>query len=263
MTASSHLVRIGSCIAAGRNILSLQKLLSPSREDRQDTHPLRALRLCERVFICLRPIGLFPAVLLAAGSIALGQTTKVEEVKAPEPSFKQLSQEASHYEKAGNKLKAAAAYEQIVALEPARRGFLAHRLARLYAESSITNKALEWAAVVAKQNPDPEAYTAGIHTILGDLKAAEDILVKAIGAGAGGGSETNAVAAGPVRGRKRMMLQWQLADIYEKAGDAAKAEKALKDAAEAAETPSDTSAAQRRLADFQKRHPSPDVERGK
>ena len=112
--------------------------------------------------------------------------------------------EAAALEKAGDAHGAAAAYEQIVRDDPATRPVLATRIARLYAEAGVTNQALEWAAAAAEQHPDPQAFLAGIHEMLGDAPGALAILIPEI-----------ARAEDP--GRKIALL-WLAADVCRNAG---------------------------------------------
>jgi tetratricopeptide (TPR) repeat protein len=152
---------------------------------------------------------------------------------APAAPPADLPKQAAAFERKGDKAKAAETYEAIIAQEPGKRLVLAPRLVRLYAETGVTNKALEWAHVAMEHNPDPQAYLAGVHTMLGDTRAAKTILDKEI------------AAASPPR--RQLTLRWQLADVLEKEGDAVAAEKTLTEAAEKVKGTPDEAAATKRL----------------
>lgn len=107
--------------------------------------------------------------------------------------------------KAGDKLQAAEAYEQVVRMEPLARVQLAPVLARLYAETKTPDQALGWAKVAMERSPDPRAYLAGIHQTLGQKVQAESIL-------AGELAKTNA----PPR---TVSLSKQLADLQLSQGE--------------------------------------------
>ena len=53
---------------------------------------------------------------------------------------------------------------------------LAQRLVRIYTQEGLTEKALSWAHAVMEQNPEPQAYLAGVYTLLGNLDEARNIL---------------------------------------------------------------------------------------
>jgi tetratricopeptide (TPR) repeat protein len=110
---------------------------------------------------------------------------------------------------------------------------LSSRLVTIYTEIGETNKALTWAHEVMRSNPEPQTYLAGVHTRLGQFKAAQDILEREIA------SNTNSTRA--------VTLRWQLADVFEKAGDEKKARKILDEAAIAAKGTQMEPAAQKRL----------------
>lgn len=153
-----------------------------------------------------------------------------------------LMDEASRYEQAGDKLKAAEAYEALAQVDATRKTVIAWRLARLYAEAGVTNKALSWAREVMKSNPEPQAYLAGVHTLLKDYAGAETILRKELA-----GRSTNALPT------QRLTLHWQLADMYDKKGDAAKADAELQNAVHAVKGTPDEPVAQRRLDAFREK----------
>ena len=116
---------------------------------------------------------------------------------------------------------------------PVARKALSHRLVTIYAETGETNKALTWAREVMRDNPDPQAYLAGVHARLGNWTVAERILEKEIAA------NTNVTRA--------VTLRWQLAEAYEKEGNRAKASKVLNEAAGLARGTSMEATTQRRL----------------
>ena len=68
-----------------------------------------------------------------------------------------------------------------------------------------------------EKNPDPQAYLAGVYALLGRLDEARSILDAEIAAA------TNA--------QRKVTLFWQMADVCEKTGDLAGADKALNEAA--------------------------------
>jgi tetratricopeptide (TPR) repeat protein len=141
-------------------------------------------------------------------------------------------------EQAGRLIEAAAAYEQIAATNPAAHLALAHHLVRLYARAAATNAALRWAGQVMKTNPDPQAYLAGVHSLLGNHAKARAIL------------ERELKAPGP--DRRRMTLLWQLADALAALGDRPGAEASLRRAEALAQGTPDQAVAERRLSEFVK-----------
>ncbi len=157
----------------------------------------------------------------------------------PTSAAPDLRQQAAAYERAGQKLKAAAAYEQILKEEPAQRLVLAHQLVRVYLEAGVTNKALEWAHVVMQTNPDPQAYLAGVNATLGRYAEAQSIL--------------EAELTKAKEPRRKMVLNWQLAAVHEKAGSPEKAAAALAQALESVRGTPDEAAAQRRLDQHDKK----------
>jgi tetratricopeptide (TPR) repeat protein len=180
---------------------------------------------------------------IVAGLLLVSATVTSAEKPAATTSatrHSDLTREAMVYERKGDKAKALEAYEAIVAKEPGKKLVLAPRLVRLYAETGVTNKALEWAQVAMQNNPDPQAYLAGVYTLLGDARAARGILDKEI-----------AAASEP---RRQLTLRWQLADVLEKEGDVAAAEKTLSEAADKVKGTPDESAAKRRLDHFRAKH---------
>ena len=88
-------------------------------------------------------------------------------------SPQRLSALAETYEQSGDLLEAAAAYERFIELDPTKRMVLAQRLVQIYAKEGRAEKALRWAHVVMERNPEPHAYLAGVHTLLGNLDEAK------------------------------------------------------------------------------------------
>ncbi len=153
----------------------------------------------------------------------------------------QLKAMAEHYEKSGSKTEAAGTYEQIIKADPTARAVLAPRLVDLYIDSKQLPKAMTWTREVMKTNPDPQAYLAGVYARIGMTKEARAILAEEI-----------KKAREP---RRKMLLNWQLADASEKAGDIEAARAALADAAKSVESSPDAPAAQKRSSTFAERHP--------
>jgi len=157
-----------------------------------------------------------------------------------------LRKQAQSYEQACQKLKAAEAYEQILKADPSTRMILASRLVTIYAQAGVTNKALEWARVVMRNNPDPQAYLAGVNALLGRYSEAQAIL--------------DAELAKTKEPRRKMLLHWQLADMYEKAGKPEKAAGALAKAREVVRGTPDETAAQHRVDQYNRQHKPPKTE---
>jgi tetratricopeptide (TPR) repeat protein len=114
-------------------------------------------------------------------------------------SVHQLTQQAMAYERDGLKQKAAEIYEKLAAMDPGRKKAVQNRLVRLYVDLEQRDKALEWAEIAAADTPDPQAYMAQVHVMLGEVGVARGLLEKEI--------ET---AKEPAR---KMTLLFQLADI--------------------------------------------------
>ena len=173
-----------------------------------------------------------------------------EGVEPVSMNLQQLKVLAQQHEQAGEKQAAAEAYEVIISRDPSLRGFLAARLAVLYAETGATNQALSWAREAASTNPDPEADLAGIHVKLGDLENARTIFENLVQQEVGG----------------QVMLAhfWQLAEVYEKLGQLDSAESLLKRAYEIAPGPAEKDGALLRWNQFKRSHvidpgPAPDA----
>jgi hypothetical protein len=124
----------------------------------------------------------------------------------------------------------------MVRTNAAARKVLSHRLVALYADTGETNKALTWVHEIMRDNPDPQAYLAAVQARLRQWQEARETLEREIAA------NTNATRA--------ITLRWQLAEVYEKEGDGAKAGRVLNEAAGLAKGTSMEAAAQRRLKPF-------------
>lgn len=188
-------------------------------------HEVNCLQLAYGALFCA-----FVLLSLSAGLTSGQDTNKPTDLRAL----------ARQYEQAGDRAKAAETYEQIITGDPAQSVVLASRIAKIYAEAGQTNKAVEWATVVMKKNPDPQAYLAGIRVLLGDYAEARRILAEEIG------REKSA--------RRGMILRWQLAGVCEKAGDEKDAEKLLKEAVEISKGQPEEEAAKKRLSMFAQVH---------
>ncbi|MCC6356841.1 MAG: hypothetical protein IT577_23375 [Verrucomicrobiae bacterium] len=171
--------------------------------------------------------------LLTALLLTLAQGQAAEPNPSPPRPAPTPQALAAAYEHAGRKAEAAAIYEQLAATNAVARKVLAPRLVQIYAETGRTNAALKWAREVMRDNPDPQAYLAGVYSRMGQPKQAQQILEREIAA------NTNATRA--------VTLRWQLADVHEKAGDKAQARKVMREGATAAKGTPMEAAAQRRL----------------
>jgi len=140
---------------------------------------------------------------------------------------------AAQHERAGRKKEAAALYEEIARTNTVARKVLSHRLVTIYTESGETNKALAWASEVMKDNPDPQAYLAGVNERLGQTDKAQEILQREI--------------AGNTNSMRAITLRWQFADLCYKTGDSIKARVLLTEAVTAASGTAMETAARRRL----------------
>ena len=157
-----------------------------------------------------------------------------------------LRKQARAFEQSGQRIKAAEAYESILKTDPSARMVLAPRLVAIYTQAGETNKALEWAHVVMQTNPDPQAYLAGVNAMLGKYSEAQGIL--------------EAELAKTKEPRRKMLLNWQLADVYEKAGKPEKAAETLSQANKAVRGTPDEAAAQHRLDQHNRKHKPPKTE---
>ena len=179
---------------------------------------------------------------MTMAAVSLAATNMVPSSSAGADPRKQ----AQTYEQSGQTLKAAEAYEQILKTDPSTRMALAPRLVAIYAQAGEADKALEWAHVVMQTNPDPQAYLAGVNAMLGKYSEAQTIL--------------EAELTKAKEPRRKMLLNWQLADIHEKAGKPEKAAEALDQAHKAACGTPDEAAAQHRLDQHNRKHKQPKTE---
>jgi tetratricopeptide (TPR) repeat protein len=152
----------------------------------------------------------------------------------PPPSPQEV---AAAHERAGRKREAAALYETMARTNPAARKVLSHRLVTIYSETGQTNQALAWAGEVMRDNPDPQAYLATVQARLGQWQEARGMLEHEIAI------NTNTIRA--------VTLRWQLAEVYEKEGDGAKASRVLNEAAALAKGTPMEATSQRRLKALQ------------
>jgi tetratricopeptide (TPR) repeat protein len=187
---------------------------------------------CVKVSLIMLPL---LASLVSVAETNSVPATPTAAVRRPPPGPQQL---ALAHERAGRKHEAAGLYEAIARTNAAARKVLSHRLVTLYVETGETNKALAWANEVMRDNPDPQAYLAGVYARLGQWQAAREILEREI--------------AGTTNATRAVTLRWQLAEVWEKAGNAAEARMALTEAAKVAKGTAMESAAQRQL-DVQKK----------
>lgn len=165
--------------------------------------------------------------------------TALADKPKPDPSVMELKQRALALEKAGDRLQAAGIYEQLAAKDASSRTVLANRLAKLYAQEGCSDKALHWASVAAITNPDPQAYMAGIHSMLGDDQNAIRILTKEL--------------TGKNDPSRILSLSSQLAAVYERTGDLKKAEHVLQTAVSELHKTSFEDAAEKQLNAFKKK----------
>ncbi len=174
---------------------------------------------------------------IALVSLAAWCSASAQSVSSQPADAATLTARAEQLEKRGEIRKAAAAYEEIARTEPANARVLAPHLAQLYTDMGDKEPALRWAKEVMKDNPQPDAYLAGIYTRLGMLEEARDLLKKTIPQTADS--------------RQQIMLDWQLAGVCVRLGETQEAEKALKDAMKLAEGTPDEETARRQLEAFQ------------
>ena len=114
-------------------------------------------------------------------------------------SFRQLNETAVRFERAGEYANAAAVFEVVLKQRPDAAQVLAPRLVRLYAKAGNEQQAVAWARRVMEDNPDPQAYLAGVYVLLQDYRRAQQILAREL--------VTEKTA------RRRTALLWQLADV--------------------------------------------------
>jgi tetratricopeptide (TPR) repeat protein len=180
------------------------------------------------------------AVFGACGAFCAVVLADLPETEA-NASPQRLRQLAEGYQKAGQPLLAVEAYERLIAKEPKHRAVLAPVLVRLYASGGNKESALRWAQEAMKLSPEPQAFLAGVHTLLGDHDKAEAILRGEIG-------------TQPVYSRNAVALHWQLADVLVRKGQVAAAEQVMGAAAELAKGRNEEESAQRRLGVFRRKH---------
>jgi tetratricopeptide (TPR) repeat protein len=131
-------------------------------------------------------------------------------------STARLKELAAQYEKEALPKEAAEVYEAILGAEPTATRVITPKLVRLYVQSEQPGKAMDKAREFMNDTPDPQAYLAGVYTMVGGYREAEVILREAIG------SEKKHT-------RRRIMLHWQLSDLYVKSKRLDMAEKTLVD----------------------------------
>jgi len=156
-----------------------------------------------------------------------------------EPGVEDMIRDAMVLERQGDRAGVAELYERIIERDDTKQPVLSRRLVRLYAELGNATQAMEWAEAVVQHHPDPRAYMAGVHAMLGHYDAARSILVEEI-----------MHAKIP---RRRLTLRWQLAELYVQFGRPGAAERALEAAVNAAEDEADRAAARRRLETFRRK----------
>lgn len=157
----------------------------------------------------------------------------------PVRSLDELKGMAEACEKQGAGAEALRAYEQIVQRDPSTRSVLSRRMVELYAQTRQPQRALELARETMKSLPDPQAYLASVYVLVGGYPEARAILDKELA------TEQTA--------RRKVALNWQLAEMCEKTGDAAGVKAALAAAAEAAKGTPDEPAAKRQVDAMEKR----------
>ncbi|MDF7822636.1 hypothetical protein P4B35_01320 [Pontiellaceae bacterium B12227] len=175
--------------------------------------------------------------LLAMGAMALGAQA---EKSSHDSSTLELKQRALTFEQKGERLQAAEIYEQLAEKDESSRKVLANRLAVLYAQEGCSDKSLQWASIAAEMNPDPQAYMAGIHSMLGDDSSAIQILKQEL-------SKKNQ----PMR---TLVLHRQLASIYEDRHDLKNARLTLQSATGVLKGTSMESEAEKLLKAFRNKH---------
>ena len=127
------------------------------------------------------------------------------ETPRAEETAEALMRRATAAERDRRTADATAAYESLLRRDTAFEAVVAPRLVALYADSGQTAQALSWAVRVSRRQPDPKAYLAGVYARLGQWKESELLLRQAVH------DERDT--------RKRVTLQWQLADAQERQGN--------------------------------------------
>ena len=180
--------------------------------------------------------------LFTIGLFLLSISSSAAELPPAETntSSQQLSAMAEARERSGDLLEAAAAYERLIEQNPTKRMVLAQRLVQIYVKEGLTEKTLRWAHVVMEWNPEPQAYLAGVYTLLGNLDEARNILEQQL-------TERK-------EPRQKLTLSWQLADVYEKLGDIPSVEKTLLESVESVAGSIDEDTAWARVCRFYKSH---------
>jgi tetratricopeptide (TPR) repeat protein len=151
------------------------------------------VRLRDMILICF---------LLLGGQM---EATLAHELHYADMTTQQLRVRAQEFESSGILLSAASVYEELLARDPPYRQVLVSRLAVLYAEAGDAKSALQWAREAARNNPEPEAYLAGIYSLLGEYERAREILEQVVQA--------------PTTPERRVSHYWQLAEVCEVLGD--------------------------------------------
>ncbi len=151
-----------------------------------------------------------------------------------------LINQAASYERLKQPLKAAEIYERIVEREPLRKIALAPRLATIYAQHGQEDKALTWARVVMERNPEPRAYLAGIYTVMERYDEASGILRKEL--------------KQATESRRIIVLNWQLADVYDAQNKQDLAEACLVHARKVAHQRPEQNTALKRLQEFREKY---------
>lgn len=183
------------------------------------------------------------AILLAILFAGPLHAIETNSAAIPPPTLEQLKAVAQNYEKAGNKAQAAETYEQIIKADPTTTSLLAPRLVDLYCDTQQPRKAMPWAREVMKTNPDPQAYLASTYARIGMTRESRAILAAEL-------EKTKDP-------RRKMLLNWQLADTCEKTGDIEAARAALTAASSAAASAPDAAAARKKLDNFGRKHAVP------
>lgn len=116
-----------------------------------------------------------------------------------------LMRRGTEADRAGRAVEAIAAYEALLRNDSRFESVVAPRLVKLYGDRGQAADALAWAARVARRQPAPKAYLAGIYQRLGQKQEAELLLRQAI-------SESRTPD-------QRVPLFWQLADLQESMGE--------------------------------------------
>ncbi|MBN1675891.1 MAG: hypothetical protein JXR37_32910 [Kiritimatiellae bacterium] len=181
-------------------------------------------------------------LLVLAVHTGMAAELPVTEQNASVERLKTLGRE---YQRAGEPLMAAAAYERLVEKDPTTRMVVCPLLVQIYAKAGQRADALKWAKDVIQRNPDPQAYLAGVHAMLGEYDEAKSILKKEIAA------EKHA--------RRNLTLYWQLADVHEDAAEFQMAEQALRNAMRFAENDHERKATERRIESVRRKRAEHDA----